>query len=248
MTVPTTPAQWLKDLPLGPKEEGFLDLLLDLRQEMIDLDIIVTVLELAEAHNPALKTDPRLAFLHLVAEYHGNVRRQLKDAQQWNDLGERFEVFGRVNEMVNFYAPNYALLCFRNAGGDVSKQKVPKMFREAADASAFLTEAQRNEAMGYLQYNVARWMLKEGGHPEENVIQHWQGGGHFRTKWLQGLDRANARPYTWTAASKQVWKARAEFPQRFPNADIDDCGVPKDVFDAITAEFGEEVLKTALAK
>lgn len=241
---PLTPAKWLRDLPLGIKDEGFCDLLLDLRQELIDLNFIVTVLDLVEANNERLEHDPRIAFLHLVAQYHVGVRKGTNNALDWVELGEQFRAFPQLHAyaMLDFYLPNYALLSYRNSGCESAKELVPQLFREAADAAMKLSELQRCEAMGYLQYNVSRWMLLHG--KADEALVHWESAGNFRVKWFEALGD-DARPHTLLAAARQVWKARAEFLRYFPGADIDDCGVHADVYGVILTEFGEEALKSA---
>ncbi len=239
---PVTPASWLKSLPLDPKDEGFLDVLLDVRQEMIDLDVIVTVLDLVETHNPLLKNDPRMTFLHLVAEYHVGVKLGTNDDGDWLRLGYRFARFDHAYacDVLDAYLPNYALLCYRNAGDKNTDQLIPPLFQKAAEAMTKLTEHRRYEALGYLHLNVARWQLGHGA--TEEALAHWQSAAKFRAKWFKALDPKTCRPRTRLAAAKQVWRARTEFLRRFPHCDIDDCGVPGDVYGVILTEFGEDAL------
>lgn len=110
---PLTPAKWLRDLPLGIKDEGFCDLLLDLRQELIDHDFIVTVLDLVEAHHEEHEHDPRISFLHLVAEYHVGGTNSALD---WAKLGDRFRAFAHLHaHETREISLTYALACYRKS-------------------------------------------------------------------------------------------------------------------------------------
>lgn len=160
------------------------------------------------------------------------------DSRYYVDLAEQFQRIERSTTELAFYVPNYALLCVRNAGAP-HDTAIPNLFRQAVEAASKLPDDEREEALGHLYYNVARWEHKKGSTVQ--AYANWQIAVGHRILFLKHLNRAQESRERRLAAAQQVWKMRGDFQKFFPEQNEDDCGVTVETIAELKREFGDAV-------
>lgn len=222
---------------------NFLDLdeLVRIRQSLISQGTLTERLNDLRTVDPLTEIDPRFTFLETVQRYSDATKSGTADSVQWVSLLSDFSAIEATTPELEFYLPNYMLLCARNAGPPIDV-KVPELFRTAADAALKLPEEEQDEALGHLQYNVARWMLKKDR--RDDALTHWQAASRHRFQFYGLLKAAGNEPYErLLAAAQQVAKMRIDFPAFFKDKDVDECGVEAKILDELKADFPKDLDK-----
>lgn len=215
-----------------------LDELVRIRQSLISQGTLSERLQNLRTVDPSTEIDPRFTFLETVQHYSDAVNSGTADSVEWVRLLSEFGIIEGSTPTLQFYLPNYMLLCARNAGPP-NDAKVPDLFRTAADAALKLPEAEQNEALGHLQYNVARWILKKNR--REDALAHWQSAAAYRFHFYALLKMRKALRAEQLAAAQQLAKLRKDFAGFFPGTDVDECCVTADVHAELEADFGQEL-------
>lgn len=226
-------------------EDAVLDSAVKHRQTLMSRGILRRVLHLLWMGNHDVAKNRRYIFLIYANAYSNAMQRKEKRSAVWSLLGDAFMAIDAVTAMVAYYNVNYALLAYRNAGGEHAT-RVPELFRKANDLAASLDEMERMEALGYLNYNVARWH-----HGQENVDEAlllWKKAAEHRFDFYARLKMAKAPQAQLLAAAQQLAKIRKDFPGFFPETPIDDCGLEADVYEELEAEYGPDLHAFAVTK
>ena len=219
-----------------------LDRMIKERQALISSGTLQSQLQEFKEKYPDEYSDPRYDFLDAVNLYDRSVKAGMKSPQQYIDLLEQFTgIDTGSNTQLRFYVPNYALLCARNAGTPHDNE-VPKYFQQAETAASNLPDDERDEALGHLHYNVARWLHKK--ECLEEAIPHWKSASMHRLTFYGLLKAAGNEPYDrLLAAAQQVAKMRSDFPAFFKDKDVDECGVEAKILDELKADFPKDLDK-----
>jgi hypothetical protein len=228
---------WVSEV-FEPHFIRFLDDVIRRRQDMIASDY----LQMALSHIRIVhKTTSgavvhRVAYLDLVECYHVGSKKKLATPDDWTELGQRFLQLEGVTPVVAFYRLNYAFLCVRN--GDGAHDFLTELYRDAVQAAAGLEETERDEALGHLHYNWARYLLKVGRRNE--ALAPWQESSKHRVAYYDALKRGRAGESMLLAAAQQVAKNLHEFRDKnfFQEVDTVLCGVPQELFDSLEQMFG----------
>lgn len=219
---------------------NMLDLgeLVRIRQSLISQGTLRQALDDLRTVHPQSEADPQFTFLETVLRYSYAVKANTNDAIIWIDLLSAFSVVDPITPELEFYLPNYMLLCARNAGPP-NDAKVPGLFQRAAEAALKLPDGERDEALGHLNYNVAKWLKKRG--QVADALAHWQAAARHRFQFYGRLKMAKAPRAELLAAAQQLAKLRKDFPDFFVGTDPEECGVDPDVFAELEADFGQEL-------
>lgn len=211
-----------------------LDTVVRERQTHISQGTLRQTLDTVLAEHPSAGSDPRFRFLEVVADYDEAVRGGRKDPMTWIDLLSAFGVIETSTPELAFYIPNYQLLCARNAGKPTDA-KVPELFSQATTAALGLPNGEHEEALGHLNYNFARWLLKQGRH--EDALKHWQIAATERMLFYRHMIEIKASHERRLAAAQQVAKMSKDFPSFFPGESENDCGVDPAIIQELEADF-----------
>ena len=215
-----------------------LDELIRVRQSLLSQGTLRQVLEDMRTVDPSSESDPRFIFLETVQFYSNAVNAKEKDAAEWIRLLSEFSMIHTTTPELRFYVTNYQLLCARNAGPP-NDAKVPELYKTAATIAWDLGQQERSEALGHLQYNVARWMHKQGR--TGDALAHWQSASSHRFHFYGLLKMGKADHEELLAAAQQLAKMHRDFPMYFLDRNIDECGVAGDVIEELEADFGQEL-------
>lgn len=215
-----------------------LDELVRIRQSLIGQGVLQQRLDDLRTVYPSTEIDPRFTFLETVQRYSHAAKCGTADSVAWASLLSEFGIIEASTPALEFHLPNYMLLCARNAGPP-NDAKVPRLFRCAAEAALKLPDGEKNEALGHLNYNVAKWLQKRG--QVADALAHWQAAARHRFQSYGLLKMSKAPRAELFAAAQQLAKLRKDFPDFFVGTGIDECGVAADVVDELEADFGREL-------
>lgn len=215
-----------------------LDYLVRIRQSLISQGTLTQRLNDLRTVDPSTEIDPRFTFLEVVQRYSDAVKSGTADSVQWVCLLSEFGVIEPSTPALEFYLPNYMLLCARNAGPPNDEKVIP-LFEKAALAALKLPDDERAEALGHLHYNVSRWLLKKNR--TADALAHWQSASLHRFQFYGLLKMTKEPRERLLAAAQQLAKMRRDFPSFFAAADIEDCNVPTDVVAELEADYGPEL-------
>lgn len=231
-------AQWLlRRLGHMKDQNERYDELIRLRQPLISMGILMDVLLLEEIETKDAADNPRLAFLKAVLEYHKAAKRKEKDPGTLLALGAALEKVGDVTDMVSCYKRVYLGLCLRNGGA--ADERIESTQTDAMTASFALPDAERFEATGHIYYNAARWQHEKKNFPA--AIDLWDTAGKQRFTFYR-WNKFQKQPYEdLLSAAQQLAKIRKDFKTFFPNENIDNCGLPADLYDELEKEYGAQL-------
>lgn len=228
----------IAEFPMDEDTERLLEECITRRQELISSDALDECIDLIKQKWPTMNA-PQFEFLKAVSAYHRTTKERSGSKEAWSVLGARFEAIILTSPMTRFYVANYMFLCFRNSQSPALRKRLESIFKQAADISFQLTSAERNEAMGHLHYNAARWLCSEG--KTSDALQHWQSAARHRLGFYGELKYTGASDARLLAAAQQIAKMRSDFVTFFPETAILESGVEEKVYDELLAEFGEKL-------
>lgn len=215
-----------------------LDRMIKERQALISAGTLKRELKQFGDEFPNDCDDSRYEFLDAVNLYDRSVRAGMTNSQHYVDLMQQFKEIEQTTPKLAFYIFNYMLLCARNAGSP-HDEEIPKLFRQAVEVASNLPDDEREEALGHLYYNVARWEHKKGMMLQ--AYMNWQMAAGHRISFFKNLKKGQESPERLLAAAQQIWEMRGDFKKFFPEQGIDECGVTAQVIAELEQEFGSTV-------
>lgn len=230
----------------GDSDDDHLNTLVELHQTLISQGHIGNVVSLLQSgpNGNDIVQDSRFSILHAICGY--DVARQ-PDAHtspaQWQTLAREFEGITQGNPLTRFLAQNYLFLCLRNAG---ESSRLLTVHERAAAIAEELTPAQFAEHMGYLEYNYARYLLKNPDTVPGAKV-HYLAAARHRLEWLRIVSEEDSHEVQ-LAAAQQVVKIRLDWEGFFPQDSVDECPVTEEVVAELVTEYGEDVRKFSVNK
>jgi len=209
-------------------DEQVLDSLLIHRQALISTGYIYDVHWLLPRILPttmmlSITNSERYKLLSAVTAYHTLSNRDPKPvAIDWLQLEPSFREIASTDPLVRFVSLCYLYLILRNAR---QYDELDAIYTAAFGAAEAIRDSGvREEQLGYITYNKARYLSTIGGHDHDSKMLYIE-AGHHRLNYFASLKQDSI---SYVAAAQQVAKIRIDWQKFYGGSTIEECPVSEE--------------------